>query len=104
MSSSARMINVLSVLPVTMLQHARGVGVGVGSVGVDVGVRVGVGPVGVPSGNDAVWSGAVGVGVRVGVAVFTAGVGVGVVWHVSQNSTASDAASTFSLTAFAASL
>ena len=84
------MVNVLSVVPVIVLQHEPGDGVGAGvpplGVGVRVGVgsvRVGVGPVGVPSGNDAVRSGGVGVAV--------VPVGVGVVWQVSQKLTASDA-------------
>src|SRR5258706_13634179 len=101
MSLRARMINVLSVLPVMVLQHECGVGVAVGSCGVGpvgVGVRDGDGVGDVPSGNDAVDRGAVGVGVRVrvGVAVLTTGVGVGVDWHVSQKLTASDTASILS--------
>src|SRR5437899_7036085 len=96
------MVNVLWVVPVIVLQHAPGDGVGAGvpplGVGVGVGVgsvRVGVGPVGVPSGNDAVRSGGVGVAV--------VPVGVGVVWQVSQKLTASETASTLSRGTCAAS-
>src|SRR5437868_3284037 len=91
------MISVLSVVPVTVLQHECGVGVAEGPVG--VGVRDGDGVGDVPSGSDAVESG---VGVRVGVAVFTAGVGVA--WQVSQKLTASDTASILSRGTCAASL